>query len=56
VATSDAVFEIVAALPRNRGKRVAVPPDRDTSGIEDLGEPTRNRVRRPRTLALMPAM
>jgi len=36
-------------------ERVASPPDRDTAGIEDLGEPTRKRVRRPRTLALMPS-
>jgi hypothetical protein len=27
--------------------RVAVPPDRDTPGIEDLGEPTPNTYARP---------
>jgi hypothetical protein len=32
---------------------VAVPPDRDTPGIEDLGESARKRVRRPRTMPSM---
>jgi hypothetical protein len=38
------------------GRFVAVLPEHDTPGIEDLGEPRRKRVRRPRTLALMPSM
>jgi hypothetical protein len=43
------------ASPLSRRQRVAFPPDRDTPGIEDLGETAPNTYAR-RTLAQMPSM